>query len=59
MMWFEKEYQRERIQAGEMDVAQFLSSENAIIGAVPKSFQNFNVPGNFEEKVSEVKQKVD
>ncbi len=59
VMWFEKEYQRERIQNGEMDVVQFLSTENAIVGAVKKSFQNFNVPGNFEEKVSEVKEKVD
>jgi hypothetical protein len=42
-----------------MDVSQFLSSENAIVGAVDKSFKNFNIPGNFEEKVSEVKEKVD
>lgn len=42
-----------------MDVVQFLSTENAVVGAVKKSFQNFNTPGNFEEQVSEVKVKVD
>ena len=36
-----------------------MSSDNAIAGAVKKSFINFNVPGSFEERVAEVKQKVD
>ena len=51
VMWFEKEYQRERIQQGEMDVVQFLSNQNAVIGAVKKSFVNFNIPAQFEESV--------
>ncbi len=58
-MWFEKGYQRERISNGEMDVSQFLSSDNAVVGAVKKSFLTFDMPGNFEEKIAEVKDKVD
>ena len=59
VMWFEKEYQRERIQSNEMDVSQFMSTKNAMAGAPKQSFKNFNTPGNFEERVSEVKEKVD
>lgn len=42
-----------------MDVSQFMSTKNAMAGAPKQSFKNFNTPGNFEERVSEVKEKVD
>ena len=42
-----------------MDVIQFMSSDNAIVGSVKRSFVNFDTPSAFEDKVTEVKLKVD
>lgn len=40
-------------------MTQFLSTENAIVGAAKNSFKNFSVPPLFEDRVAEVKSKVD
>ena len=57
-MWFEKQYQRDKIIAGDMDVTQFLSSDTPIIGAVKASFITFNMPQDFEEKIQKIKDSV-